>query len=175
MKRRTILLILTLVVTFTGSTAQDKGPQRFSPEEFRARLEEHITKEAKLTKAEADKFFPIYREMKDKQRKVAMQAQELKRKHPASDATDKDYLNVVTKIAALDAQVASIESEYYKKLCKVVSPKKVYAAILADDDFSRRMVQHFRGGGKPGEKGGGKPGEKGGKPGDKPAPQKPKN
>ncbi len=157
MKTR-IILFLTLVLTLTGAAAQDKGPQRFNPEEFRARLEEHITKEAKLTKDEAAKFFPIYREMKDKQRKAAMQAQELKRKHPAADASDKDYLNTVTKIASLDAQVASIEAEYYKKLCKVVSPKKVYSAILADDDFSRRMVQRFQGGGKPGDKGG-KPGK----------------
>ncbi len=162
--KKTTLLLLTLVLAFTGAMAQNQGPQRFNPDEFRARLEEHITREAKLSKAEADKFFPIYREMKDKQRKVAMQAMELKRKHPASDATDKDYLNVVNKIASLDAQVASIEAEYYKKLCKVVSPKKVYAAILADDDFSRRMVQHFGGGG-------GKPQGGGGKGDRKPQPQ----
>ncbi len=152
--KKKIILLLSLVLTLTDAMAQNQGPQRFNPEEFRAKLESHITKEAKLTKEEVAKFFPIYREMKDKQRKAAMQAQELKRNHPAADASDKDYLNVVTKIAALDAEVASIETEYYKKLCKVVSPKKVYAAILADDDFSRRMVQHFQGGGKPGNKGG---------------------
>ncbi len=141
MKR--LFLFLSLSLLLTGAMAQKNDHQRFNPEEFRAKLEKHITKEAKLTPAEVEKFFPIYREMKSKQREKAMQAQALKRKHPASDATDKDYSNVVTKIAALDIEVAKIEEEYYKKLCKVVSPKKVYAAILADDDFNRRMVQHF--------------------------------
>ncbi len=143
MKKR-ILSLACLLLPLVVAMAQNKGPQqRFNPDEFRARLESHIKKEAKLTDAEADKFFPIFREMKNKQREKAMQAQKLKRNHPDGSATDKDYSAVIGKIAELDAQVAQIEAEYYKKLCKVVSPKKVYAAILADDDFSRRMVQHF--------------------------------
>ncbi len=144
MKRTILLLCLPLLLT--GAMAQNNDHRRFSPEEFRARQEKHITKEAKLTKTEADKFFPIYREMKSKQRDKAIQAKELKRKHPAANATDKEYSNVGLKIAELDAEVAKIEAEYYKKLCKVVSPRKVYAAILADDDFNRRMVQRFNDG-----------------------------
>ncbi len=142
--KRAILFCLSLALLLTTAAAQRPG--RFSPEEFRAKQESYITKAAKLTKAEADKFFPIYREMKDKQRQYASQAQALKRNHPASGATDKDYSATVSKIAELEAEAARIQVEYYKKLCKAVSAKKVYAAILADDDFNRRLMQHFDGG-----------------------------
>ncbi|MCD8301685.1 MAG: hypothetical protein LUC44_01550 [Prevotellaceae bacterium] len=144
MKKLCILLTALALISCEAWAQQPR--QRFSPEEFRARQERHIAAEAKLTKAEADKFFPVYREMKAKQRQSAMKAQALKRNHPAPNAAEKDYASVINQIAALDAEVAKIEADYYKRLCKVVSPKKVYAALLADDDFNRRMVQQAAGG-----------------------------
>ncbi len=143
-----LTLALTLwCLALAASWAQ--GPERFKPEDFRARQEQHIAKAAKLSKSEAEKFFPLFREMKERQRQKAQEAQKLKRQHPATGATDKEYASIVAKIAELDAEVAKTEAEYYKKLCKVVSPKKVYEAILADDEFSRHMVQQFREGKAP--------------------------
>ncbi len=137
--KRILTTFICLVAVVLGAAAQ----QRFNPDDFRNKLERHIIKEARLSRQEADSFFPIYTEMKEKQRKLSQQAQELKRNRPAPNATDKDYSTTVQRIADLEVQCAKVQQEYYKKLCKVISPQKVYAAILADDDFHRRMVQQM--------------------------------
>ena len=143
MKR--ILLTLSLSLVMIGTMAQDNKRPRFNPEEFKARLESYITQKAELSSTEAEKFFPIYHEMKAKQREVMKKVQDLKRKHPAQDTSEKKYTEIIYKIAELDEDVAEIEEEYYKKLCKAISPQKVYRAILADDSFHREMVQRFNG------------------------------
>ncbi len=143
--------ILTLSLFFVVLSAMSQGNKhhpRFDPAEFRAKLEAYITQKAGLTNAEAAKFFPIYHEMKGKQRELSKKILDLKRKHPASNAPEKQYSDVINKIAELDVEAAKIKATYYKKLCKAVPPQKVYNAILADDSFHREMVQRFNGRGK---------------------------
>ena len=55
----TISLLLMMAVMVS---AQDN--KRFSPEKFEADLRCFITKEASLTPQEADKLFPVFREMR---------------------------------------------------------------------------------------------------------------
>jgi len=140
---RRILLALCLSLNLVGAMAQENKRPRFNPEAFRANLEAYITEKAELSDAEAEKFFPIYHKMKAKQRDVMQKVQHLKRNHPSPDASEKEYTAIIYKIADLNEEVAEIEEEYYKKLCKVVSPKKVFRAILADDSFHREMLQKF--------------------------------
>ena len=42
--------------------------QKFSPEKYQADMEQYIAKEAGLTPQEASAFFPLFREMQQKQR-----------------------------------------------------------------------------------------------------------
>ena len=39
--------------------------------------------------------------------------------------------------------MAQLEVTYYKKMCKVVSPAKVYKAMCAEDKFHREMLENF--------------------------------
>ncbi len=141
---RRIALFALLCFCALGAAAQQQ--QRFKPDEFRAQLEHHIIKEARLTREEADKFFPIFNEMKEKQRQIAQKAQELKRKCPS---TDKEAQEQVNKIAELGVQQAKVEKDYYAKLLKVVPARKLLCALTADDGFHRQMVQKMAGGGQP--------------------------
>ena len=47
-------------------------PKKFNPEEYQRKLEAHITKFAGLTIQEAQRFFPLFREMQQKQRAIFM-------------------------------------------------------------------------------------------------------
>ena len=107
-------------------------------------MEQHITRKAELTTAEVEKFFPIFHEMKTKQRELTRKAHDLKRNPPASTASEDDYSRVVQDIAKAEKEVAETGVTYYKRLCKAISPKKVYQAMLADDAFHRQMLRDFR-------------------------------
>ncbi|MBO6059979.1 MAG: hypothetical protein J6P67_07550, partial [Bacteroidaceae bacterium] len=64
MKQYTIILLCLLASL--GVRAQEQP--KFSPEKFEADLEAFITREAGLDQQEAAKFFPLLKEMHQKQR-----------------------------------------------------------------------------------------------------------
>ena len=68
--KKTLLLLFSLIAFSLAATAQQPQRGKFNPEEFKAKLESFITQEANLTPAEAQAFFPIYHEMKGKQRGI---------------------------------------------------------------------------------------------------------
>ena len=133
---------MALLLTLPVLAQNDKRP-RFNPEEFRVKLEGFIAQRACLSQSEREKVFPIYHEMKEKQRNLQKQEHQLKYKSLKAESPEKDYQDALVKITELHIEGAKIESVYYKKMCKVISPKKVYGIILAEDAFHREMLQKF--------------------------------
>ena len=142
MRRLTTIIAMALLLALPVLAQNDKSP-RFSPEEFRAKLESFIAQRAFLTQAECEKVFPIYHEMKEKQRELQKKEHQLKYKTLKLEDEDKKFQDVLVQIADLHVEGAKIESTYYKKMSKVISPKKVYGIILAEDAFHREMLQRF--------------------------------
>ena len=139
--KQTILLICALALSTALAAQPHRG--KFNPEEFKAKLENFITAETGFTPAEAQAFYPIYHEMKEKQRNLQREIFRLKKDAPDSNASDKDFALVIQKIKDLGAEMAGLEVTYYKKMCKAVSPRKVYAAMQAEDKFHRQMLEEF--------------------------------
>lgn len=141
--KKAILISLLLLAECAMVVAQPQQHGKFNPEEFKAKLEAYITGEAGFTQAEAQAFFPIYFEMKGKQRQLQRRIYRLKKNAPAADADDKEYALVVQKINDLGVEMAQLGVTYYKTMCKAVSPRKVYTAMLAEDQFHRKMLEEF--------------------------------
>lgn len=147
MKKHTYLLMLLLVIlvntnVFAQNPPRHKQP-RFNPREYKERMEKFVSKHAEFTQEEASKFFPIFHEMKEKQREIMKQIQQKKFSKPASGASDKEFQDVIMDIEKLKIQQAELEESYYKKMCKVVPAKKVFEAMIAEDLFHRNMLQGF--------------------------------
>lgn len=146
--RQYIRIVALLLVLLTSSTgyAQNQHPHRgprFNPQEYKERMEKFVSKHAGFTQEEASKFFPIFQEMKEKQRNLMKQIQKQKFSKPAPGASDKEYQDIIQNIEKLKVQQAEIEETYYKKMCKAVPAKKVYEAMIAEDLFHRNMLQGF--------------------------------
>lgn len=143
MNKTTItLLCLFLAYMLQPVGAQPrKGP--FSPQDFVKQLESFIVQEACLTPTESTAFFPIFHEMHDKQRGINWQIRELKKRTLPSDATDKEYYNLICEINKLKIELAEVEDTYYRKMCKTIPARKVHEAMKAEDRFHRRMLRNF--------------------------------
>lgn len=147
MKKATLLLLF--LITSALSFAQNKGDVTlsggatgFNKQEFRQRMQGFITKEASLTEEEAKAFFPIYNEYKDKQRQIHMSINKLKKNTPNSN-DEKAYEKCLMEIARLNAEVAGLDSVYYKKICKAISAQKFYKILGIEDRMHRRMLQNY--------------------------------
>ncbi len=143
MKKNKIILSFVCLFLCLQIMAQGGNKKHFDADAFRARVESYISQKAGLTKEEAEKFFPIFHEKGEKQWQISRQIFKLKRKRPNSEASDKEYENILEKISALNVQMAELEKTYYKRMCKAIPAHKVYAAVLAEDDFHRQALSKF--------------------------------
>lgn len=130
------------LLTFLPLTASATEPQQFSPEKFQADMEQFITKEAQLTSEEVAKFFPLYREMQQKQRTVWNQMKNLGRNKPADEAAIK---KAVQKRDELELEQRRIIQTYHNKFFKVLPASKVYDVIIAETKFHRAAIRNWRG------------------------------
>lgn len=139
--KKIILTLLLLLASCSLSLIAQPRPGKFNPEMYKAKLESYISGEAGFTVEDAKAFFPIYHEMKDKQRQLQRRIHWLKKNPPAPDADEKESALSIQKITDLNVEMAKLEVNYYKKMCSVVSPRKVYLAMQAEDRFHRKMLE----------------------------------
>ena len=136
MKKLLVFAVLMLMVVL-GASAEEQ--QKFSPEKFQADLEQYITTEAGLTNEEAAKFFPLYREMQQKQRVVYHKMHELF-KLPHDEASCK---RAVQRRDQLEIELKQIAQTYHNKFLRVLPASKVIGTIIAEDKFHRRAFRKF--------------------------------
>ena len=109
---------------------------KFSPEKFKADLQEFIVKEAKLTPQEAAKFLPLFGEMHDKQRAIYARQRELRKTRPTDEAAYKD---AIKKNDQFDLELKTLQQTYHNKFLSVLPASKVFEVIRAEDLFHREM------------------------------------
>ena len=141
MMRNFILLLAMLALTL-DSQAQE---QKFSPEKFDADMAAFVTREANFTPQEAEKFFPLFKEMHQQMRTVYGRIRTVTKQKPADDEACAAAIKECDK---LNLELKKIEQTYHQKMLKVVSATKVYEAIKAEARFHRQMMKGWQHHGK---------------------------
>lgn len=137
-KMKRIVCLYALLMMFTVCVAQER---KFSPEKFEADLAAFITKEAKFTDDEASKFFPLLREMHQKQRSLYKKMRDKKEK----PADEKGCAEAIRERDRLEIEHKQIEQSYHQKMIQAISASKVFDALRAERRFHRQMMKSWRG------------------------------
>lgn len=149
MMRKNIIMLLfafMLSINFISLQAQNQN-RRMNIEEFEKRKVEYVTKEAGLTKSEADKFFPLNNEL-------TRQKFELRRTHrdrvqkikDNSNISEAEYRKLLDDDVEVKLKEAALDKEFAKKFEGVLTPEKLYKAQQAERDFMLKEVSNFRSG-----------------------------
>ena len=141
MMKKMILTILMLVGTLSMTAqnpVQNEKRQKFDPAKFETELEQFITKEAGLTQQEAAAFFPLYREMRSKQR---VYFDEMRKLRGTDGNDDKKCREAIEKMDKNDLEIKGIQKNYHAKFLKVLPASKVLKAIKAEERFHRNTFQ----------------------------------
>jgi hypothetical protein len=133
-------LLTVCVFVLMALSAYSQGNYPFSPEKFKADQEQFIVQEACLTPQESEKFFPVYDEMKKKERAVFDHMRNLGFVKPA---TESGCLNAIREHDKMDLELKKIEQLYHNKFLKILPASKVYDVIQAEDKFHRIMLKKF--------------------------------
>ena len=136
MKRLTTILFCLVMAISVSAQEQRK----FSPEKFQAEMEQFIAKEAGLTADESAKFFPVYREMQQKQRAVFGKMRQEGRVKPTDDASCK---KLVQKRDEVELELKKIQQTYHNKFFTVLSASKVFDVLRAEERFHRRAFRNW--------------------------------
>lgn len=135
---RRFCIVIVLLLGMIATNAQPRG--KFDPKRFETEMQQFITVEAGLTPKEAAAFFPVFKEMQDKQR-VLFEEMNTYRHIDTSD--DKASLKAIKKMDEIDIQMKKLQQEYHLKFCKILPPGKVLQVLQADEKFRRRAFKRM--------------------------------
>ena len=139
---RKLVILLTMVMAVASLNAQDRRRhERLSPEQFQAKQQEYLTKAAELTEQEAAAFFPLYFEMKDKQKAATDEDWKLFREAGKDNAKEGSYREVLDAFTDSQLTTARLEKTYLEQFRKILSDKKIYKIRQAEMGFRRDMVR----------------------------------
>lgn len=112
-----------------------RDPQ--SREKIRAAHAAYITERLELTSAEAEKFWPVYREYGQKRRELREQF----RKARQGDTDEKELvdLDLKTKQQELD-----LEKEYSQRFLKIIDAEKLLKLRQAEGDFRKLVMRQVQ-------------------------------
>jgi hypothetical protein len=142
-------MMLILVSFFIAASvfAQDEEPAAVDPkaqEKIKAARIAFITERLGLTPAEAEKFWPVYREFSMKREDLRKQYRDT-RKNPDPNKTveqnEKEALDLGLK---LKQNELDLEKEYSGKLLNVVPAQKVMALRKAENDFRKILIDQIQ-------------------------------
>ena len=131
-----------------GSAQDDK--QAFSPQKFEAELQSFIVKEAALSQEESTRFFPVYNEMRSKQRVLFERQRNMDR--GAKPADENACKKAIQERDNIELEQKRIAQSYHNKFLDILPASKVYDVLRAEDKFHRTMLKQWGHRQKPKEK-----------------------
>lgn len=132
------LFTLAILLLCTLNIVAQK-PQKFDLARFEAELEQFIVTDACLTPDESSRFFPLYREMRKKQR--AFFGGDRRYRHiDVSD--DRLCAEAIRSQDSKDIDMKVLQQEYHEKFMRILSPSKVFRIIKAEEHFHRRAFEN---------------------------------
>jgi len=113
--------------------------------QFIEELKQHIIREAHLTPQEAGQFFPVFFEMREKQRNIDRQKNKTLEQAAKKNMNERDCKRVLDEVNKLNKKAQRIEEEYMQRLTKLIGAKKLVKALQADREFGRDVFKKMRG------------------------------
>lgn len=133
-----ICLTLMVICGCVMSVCAQGNHKAFSPEKFDQELKQFITQEAKLTAEEAAKFFPVYNEMRDKQRKLFEKNRKMGKVKPCDEAACQ---KAIQERDNMELEQKRMQQCYHNKFFSILPASKVYDVLKAEDKFHRTMLR----------------------------------
>ncbi|MBQ3632594.1 MAG: hypothetical protein II949_15410 [Prevotella sp.] len=134
----TITVIIFALILQAQDNRNNDG--KFSPEQFEAQLRSYITTEAHLTQQEATAFFPLYKEMQQKQRAIFDKQRQLGREKPKDE---EGCRKAIVQRDEMDIELKRILQSYHKRFLEVLPASKVYDILKAESRFHRRAMKNW--------------------------------
>jgi hypothetical protein len=100
-----------------------------------------ITQRLSFTEVEAQQFWPVYNEYTEKLQQMRKQS---KPEKPFDELADADVEKMITTQFDREAKELELKKEYFQRLKKVISVKKIAKLYRAEKDFRGELVKQLQ-------------------------------
>ena len=146
--KNTILLFTFFICAISFCCAQQEDKQAMkkeTKEKIEALRKGYINDKLGLTEAEASIFWPIYTEYRLKEREImeAMRPQQGK-KLTMPDMTESEANDFIFNQMRMEEKKLALRKEYYTKLQKEISAKKLVRLKSAEKSFRAEVIRRIK-------------------------------
>lgn len=140
MRKLRLFFLLYFCLFFINGRANFQSRQGFDPQRFQVDMERFITCEAGLSPQEAAIFFPLFRQMQNKQRAIFGEM----RRYRHIDTRDQEASRkAIKKMDELDIDMKKLQKEYHEKFLDILPAGKVLDIIKAEEHFHRQTFRRM--------------------------------
>jgi hypothetical protein len=141
-----LLFVLVSFVLSLSAIAQDEGAPRrdLDPkvqERIKAARVAFITERLELTSDEAEKFWPVYRELSEKRLVLREQFEQRKNNPDPKKTVEQNEKDLMDYGFQLRQKELDLDKEYAPKILNTISSQKMMLLRRAEDDF-RMMIMN---------------------------------
>ena len=138
MKRLTIISILLLA--FLGAYAQNQKAME-KIESARIAL---ITERLELTPAQAEKFWPLYREYNEQRRLLREEFRDTRQGVDMQNLTDEQSNELMQKAMDMKQRQLNLEKKYSERMTEVISAQQMLRLRNAEKDFQQMLIRRIQ-------------------------------
>ena len=139
--KKWIVLSVILLVAVKWSYSQNEGLLRQNMEQrIEAQRIAFITERIQLTPAEAQSFWPIYNEYRDKEKQLKISKAPPKVLVSMSDEESKAYLE---KVLEIEQEELDLKKDYMGQLKSVLSSRKILQLFAAEMKFKEELIKRI--------------------------------
>jgi hypothetical protein len=135
-----ILFVLFCLTSVVGVFAQPKNNGRVK-ERVDAQRVGFITQRLNLTPEESQAFWPVYNQYTEKLQQIR---NSVKPEQSLDDMSDADTEKLIMAQMDKESRELDLRKEYYQKLKKVISVKKIAKLYKAERDFRGELLKQLQ-------------------------------
>lgn len=143
MKKYVAYLIL-IGTLFTKAQSQDKPGTQSVNDKIEARKIELITRRLDLTPEQARQFWPIYRELSQKQRDIKKDFQQQRQSFDPKTASEEEMKKMIDLGLKVKEQQLGLEREYAEKMRQVITNRQLVNLRRAEEEFRQKLLERIQ-------------------------------
>ena len=137
------ILSLIIFLGFSGNISAQNNPKKDNLETEKVAF---FTRELKLTKAEAERFWPVYNDFSNRKDKINRDRKVLYEyiANNIENMTELEVQDALTKFITYQSQETTLIDNYNKKFLDILPPKKVLMIYVAENQFKVYLLKQIR-------------------------------
>lgn len=103
-----------------------------------------ITERLNLSPAQAEKFWPVYREYSNRNREIRKEFDQARRTFDPNSATEEENKRMLEMANTVKQQQLNLEQEYSQRILMVITSRQLNNLRKAENDFKEMLLRRIK-------------------------------